>query len=101
MHVCAQGGEDPYYTDDKVCLIVNEIKTRHPDCAVTLSIGEKTKESYQKFFDAGADRYLLRHETADEGHYRKLHPVEMSLENRKQCLRDLKDIGIRLDVGLW
>lgn len=94
-----QGGEDPYYTDDKVCLIVNEIKTRHPDCAVTLSIGEKTKESYQKFFDAGADRYLLRHETADEGHYRKLHPVEMSLENRKQCLRDLKDIGYQVGCG--
>ena len=94
-----QGGEDPYYTDDKVCLIVNEIKTRHPDCAVTLSIGEKTKESYQKFFDAGADRYLLRHETADEGHYRKLHPVEMSLENRKQCLSDLKDIGYQVGCG--
>lgn len=94
-----QGGEDPYYTDDKVCLIVNEIKTRHPDCAVTLSIGEKAKESYQKFFDAGADRYLLRHETADEGHYRKLHPDEMSLENRKQCLRDLKDIGYQVGCG--
>ena len=61
--------------------------------------GEKTKESYQKFFDAGADRYLLRHETADEGHYRKLHPVEMSLENRKQCLRDLKDIGYQVGCG--
>ena len=64
-----QGGEDPYYTDELIVSIVSAIKERHPDCAVTLSLGEFDKESYQKFFDAGADRYLLRHETADKEHY--------------------------------
>ena len=69
-----QGGEDPYYTDERICEIVSGIKAKYPDCAVTLSIGEKSKESYQSYFDAGADRYLLRHETADEKHYSRLHP---------------------------
>ena len=68
-----QGGEDPYYTDDLIVSIVSAIKERHPDCAVTLSLGEFEKDSYQKFFDAGADRYLLRHETADKEHYGVLH----------------------------
>ena len=77
-----QGGEDPYYTDERICEIVSGIKAKYPDCAVTLSIGEKSKESYQSYFDAGADRYLLRHETADEKHYSRLHPAEMSLENK-------------------
>lgn len=94
-----QGGEDPFYTDDMICDIVSEIKQRYPDCAVTLSIGEKTRESYQAFFDAGADRYLLRHETADPVHYGKLHPKEMSLENRKRCLFDLKKIGYQVGSG--
>lgn len=94
-----QGGEDPYFTDEKICAIVSRIKEAYPDCAVTLSIGEKTKESYQAYFDAGADRYLLRHETADETHYRKLHPPELSLENRKRCLRDLKEIGYQTGCG--
>lgn len=75
------------------------IKAKYPDCAVTLSIGEKSKESYQSYFDAGADRYLLRHETADEKHYSRLHPVEMSLANRKQCLWDLKEIGYQVGCG--
>ena len=88
-----QGGEDPYFTDDKICQIIREIKAVYPYCAVTLSIGEKSEESYQAYFDAGADRYLLRHETADEIHYRKLHPEQMSLLNRKNCLRVLKKIG--------
>ena len=79
-----QGGEDPYYTDEKICQIVQEIKSKYPDCAVTLSIGEKSEESYQAYFNAGADRYLLRHETADEEHYRKLHPQQMSLNNKKK-----------------
>ena len=74
-----QGGEDPYYTDERICTITKEIKKRYPDCAVTLSIGEKERASYQAYFDAGADRYLLRHETADEVHYQKLHPSQMSL----------------------
>lgn len=94
-----QGGEDPYYTDEMICDIVSKIKSRYPDCAVTLSIGEKPRESYQAFFDAGADRYLLRHETADPEHYGKLHPEAMSLENRKRCLFDLKGIGYQVGSG--
>ncbi|MBQ2901905.1 MAG: [Agathobacter sp.] len=94
-----QGGEDGYFTDERVCEIVSEIRQNYPDCAITLSIGEKSKESYQKYFDAGADRYLLRHETANAEHYAKLHPAELSLRNRKQCLYDLKDIGYQVGCG--
>ena len=94
-----QGGEDGYFTDDKICDLVSAIKEKYPDCAVTLSIGEKSKESYKCYFDAGADRYLLRHETADEAHYKKLHPEEMSLAHRKQCLWDLKEIGYQVGCG--
>ena len=94
-----QGGEDPYYTDDRIYQIVSQIRTRYPDCAITLSIGEKSRESYQAFFDAGANRYLLRHETANEQHYRKLHPDSMSLQNRKRCLYDLKQIGYQVGSG--
>ena len=95
-----QGGEDPYFTDDRICRLVERIKKDHPSCAVTLSIGEKSRESYQRFFDAGADRYLLRHETADNEHYRKLHPDHMSPENRKRCLFDLKEIGFQVGCGI-
>ena len=94
-----QGGEDPYYTDDRVCQLIKNIKTRYPDCAVTLSIGEKSKENYKRFFDAGADRYLLRHETANEEHYNSLHPQEMSLSTRKECLYNLKEIGFQVGCG--
>lgn len=94
-----QGGEDPVFTDKCICEIVFKIKEKYPDCAVTLSIGEKPKESYKAFFDAGADRYLLRHETADKKHYEKLHPKEMSFENRKKCLYDLKEIGYQTGCG--
>lgn len=94
-----QGGEDGYFTDERICGIVSSIRERYPDCAITLSIGEKSKESYQKYFDAGADRYLLRHETANEAHYEKLHPAELSLKTRKQCLRDLKEIGYQVGCG--
>ncbi len=94
-----QGGEDPYYTDERVCRIVSEIRRKYPDCAITLSIGEKPRESYKAYFDAGADRYLLRHETADNAHYSRLHPSGMSLENRKRCLFDLKDIGYQVGSG--
>ncbi len=94
-----QGGEDAYFTDERICTLVAQIKKEYPDCAVTLSIGEKFRESYQAYFDAGADRYLLRHETANEVHYQKLHPIEMSLENRKRCLRDLKEIGYQTGCG--
>lgn len=94
-----QGGEDPYYTDDKICNLVSAIRERYTDCAITLSIGEKSRESYQAYFDAGADRYLLRHETADILHYGKLHPAEMSLKNRMRCLYDLKEIGYQTGCG--
>lgn len=94
-----QSGEDPYYNDDRVVDLVRSIKADFPSCAVTLSLGEKSRESYQKYFDAGADRYLLRHETADEDHYAKLHPAQMSLKNRKQCLSDLKEIGYQVGAG--
>lgn len=94
-----QGGEDGYFTDEKICGLVSDIKSRYPDCAVTLSIGERSKKSYQAYFDAGADRYLLRHETADEAHYRKLHPPELTLSNRKRCLHDLKEIGFQTGCG--
>ena len=94
-----QGGEDPYYTDELICDIVSAIKAAHPDCAVTLSIGEKPKESYRRWFEAGADRYLLRHETANAEHYGRLHPASMSSENRKRCLFDLKEIGYQVGSG--
>ena len=94
-----QGGEDPRNTDEAICSLVDQIKTRYPDCAVTLSIGEKTRSSYQAYFDAGADRYLLRHETATDAHYRRLHPEELSLANRKRCLFDLKEIGFQVGAG--
>ncbi len=94
-----QGGEDPRNTDAWVCSVVDKIKTAYPECAVTLSIGEQSRASYQAYFDAGADRYLLRHETASDAHYRKLHPEEMSLEHRKRCLFDLKDIGYQVGAG--
>ena len=94
-----QGGEDPFYTDDQIVDIVRKIKKQYPESAVTLSIGEKTKESYQRYKEAGADRYLLRHETADEEHYRMLHPESMSLANRKNCLYTLKELGYETGAG--
>ena len=97
--IVLQGGEDPSFDDESICRIIRGIKTSHPDCAVTLSIGEKPEESYRKYFEAGASRYLLRHETADEAHYRRLHPETMSLGNRKQCLRNLKKIGFQVGAG--
>lgn len=94
-----QGGEDEFYTDKMISEIVFAIRNEFPDCAITLSLGEKSKESYKEFFDAGANRYLLRHETADEEHYKMLHPKSMSLKNRKQCLFDLKEIGYQVGSG--
>ncbi|MDD6211572.1 MAG: [FeFe] hydrogenase H-cluster radical SAM maturase HydE [Clostridiales bacterium] len=95
-----QGGEDGYFTDERICDIVGEIRHRYPDCAITLSIGERAKESYQAFFDAGANRYLLRQETSNSFHYGKLHPHTMSMEHRQQCLRDLKEIGFQTGCGI-
>lgn len=94
-----QGGEDPYYTCDDICSIVRQIRREHPDCAVTLSIGEKTREEYQCYFDAGAERYLLREETSDAAHYRFLHPKELSLEHRMNCLYELREIGYQVGCG--
>lgn len=94
-----QGGEDMYYTDDVLSDIVYSIKELEPDCAVTLSVGERTRESYKRLRDAGADRYLLRHETASEPHYKKLHPDAMSFKNRIRCLYDLKELGYQVGAG--
>ena len=94
-----QGGEDGYYTDEKLVSLIRGIKEIYPDCALTLSIGEKSEESYRAYREAGADRYLLRHETACEEHYRKLHPAEMSGENRRNCLRILKKLGYQTGAG--
>lgn len=94
-----QGGEDEGFSDKHLADIVCEIKKLYPDCAVTLSVGEREKDIYQMFFDAGADRYLLRHETSDDEHYKKLHPHSMSLEYRKKCLFNLKEIGFQTGCG--
>lgn len=94
-----QGGEDGYYTDERLSRLIGKIKMLYPDCAVTLSLGERSRESYQTLFDAGADRYLLRHETADKPHYESLHPPGMSFDSRMKCLRDLKEIGYQTGCG--
>ncbi len=94
-----QGGEDAYFNDDRICRLIEEIKGKYPDCALTLSIGEKPRESYQRYFDCGADRYLLRHETANKEHYARLHQQNQSLENRMRCLWDLKEIGYQVGCG--
>ena len=95
-----QGGEDAYFSDEVLIPLIKEIKEKYPDCALTLSVGEREKDSYQKLFDAGADRYLLRHETADKEHYESLHPAELSFEHRMQCLWDLKEIGYQVGCGM-
>lgn len=94
-----QGGEDAHFSDDILCGIIRKIKTECSGCAVTLSLGERSKESYQRLFDAGADRYLLRHETATESHYQKLHPDNLSFANRMECLQNLKEIGYQVGCG--
>lgn len=94
-----QGGEDAYFSDDFMCGVISRIKAEYPDCAVTLSLGERSYESYKRLFDSGADRYLLRHETADKEHYEKLHPDSMSFEKRMECLANLKEIGYQTGCG--
>ena len=94
-----QGGEDIYYMDERLEEIVKAIREQYPECAITLSVGEKSYESYKRLYDAGADRYLLRHETYNTEHYNKLHPANLSAENRQQCLRDLKEIGYQVGTG--
>ena len=94
-----QGGEDPYFTDSRLCDIITAIRQTYPDCAITLSIGEKSHASYEAYFNAGANRYLLRHETADPAHYGQLHPPTMSWEKRIQCLWELRQIGYQVGTG--
>ena len=94
-----QGGEDCAYTDERICGIIEILKKIYPDAAITLSLGERSRESYERLHQAGADRYLLRHETADEAHYNKLHPDHLSLTNRQQCLYTLKQIGYQTGAG--
>lgn len=95
-----QGGEDGWFTDERMSIIIRAIKERWPDCAVTLSLGERSRESYETLREAGADRYLLRHETADAAHFALLHPADQTLENRMRCLRDLKDLGYQTGCGI-
>lgn len=94
-----QGGEDAFFTDEFVCSVIEKIKAKYPDCAITLSLGERSYDSYKKMYTAGADRYLLRHETADKEHYEKLHPNGMSFETRMDCLKNLKEIGYQTGCG--
>lgn len=94
-----QGGEDGFFTDEVLCDLIKKIKNIFPECAVTLSLGERSRESYEKLYVSGADRYLLRHETADEWLYKKLHPENMSLKNRMECLKNLKEIGFQAGCG--
>jgi biotin synthase len=98
--VVLQSGEDPAFTDEEICAIVSDIRREIPDMAITLSIGEKSRESYQRYYDAGADRYLLRHETASFSLYKKLKPANQLLENRIRCLLDLKSIGYQVGAGM-
>lgn len=95
-----QSGEDECYSDDMICDIVNKLHELYPDCAITLSIGERNKEAYQRYYDAGASRYLLRHESASEELYHKIHPPQMSLKKRKYCLSNLKEIGYQTGSGM-
>ena len=94
-----QGGEDGFFADEILCELIGEIKKNYPDCAVTLSLGERSKDSYQKLYDAGADRYLLRHEAADQELYSRLHPAKMQLKRRMECLENLKEIGFQTGCG--
>lgn len=94
-----QGGEDGYFTEERICTLVSEIHTKYPDCAVTLSVGEWEKESYERFYAAGAERYLLRQETANAEHYGKLHPESQKYSTRIECLHNLKDIGYQTGCG--
>lgn len=94
-----QGGEDGYFTDKVLVSIISKIKTEFPDCAVTLSLGERSYESYRVLKEAGADRYLLRHESATEEHYNKLHPDNLSWQTRMECLNNLRRLGYQVGCG--
>lgn len=94
-----QGGEDAYFSDERMCDLIRSIREKYPDCAITISIGEREKKSYACLKEAGADRFLLRHETADPQHYEKLHPKSQTLSHRIQCLFDLKELGYQVGCG--
>ncbi len=93
--------EDGQFTDEFLVDLIQSIKQQYPDCAITLSLGERSYDSYTRLYQAGADRYLLRHETASAEHYRTLHPKNLSLEHRINCLNNLKEIGYQVGTGLW
>ena len=95
-----QGGEDPAFTDDRLVRLISTLKEKYPDVAITLSLGERSYESYKKLFDAGADRFLLRHETINEEHFSKLHPPYQELKTRVEALENLKDIGYQTGCGV-
>lgn len=95
-----QGGEDGWFSREKMTALIASIRKEYPDCAITLSVGERERVEYQEYFDAGANRFLLRHETANESHYRHLHPESMSLQNRKECLWNLRHIGYQVGSGI-
>lgn len=94
-----QGGEDGWYTDERLADIVASIRSGWPDCAITLSVGERSRESYRILREAGADRYLLRHETYDSIHYHRLHPPALSAAHRQECLWNLKELGYQAGTG--
>ena len=95
-----QSGEDAWFTDERLCALIQEIKRHSPDCALTLSIGEKSRESYAACRQAGADRYLIRHETASPAHYARLHPARQTLQARLRCIRDLRELGYAVGIGM-
>lgn len=95
-----QGGEDPVQSDEWLAGVVSAIKQRYPEKAVTLSVGERSVQGYAMLREAGADRYLLRHETADDGHYSFLHPSNMSASNRRRCLQVLGSLGYQVGAGM-
>lgn len=98
--IVLQGGEDVFFADEVLEPIIREMRRRHPDIAITLSLGERSYESFRRLYEAGADRYLIRHETADQEHYRKLHPAEMSYRHRMDCIHQLREIGYYVGVGM-
>lgn len=95
-----QGGEDPYWRGDRLVALVHRIRSTYPACAITLSLGEMEREEYEALFRAGANRYLLRHETYDSQHYQQLHPSTMSQAHRLQALHELKRIGYQVGTGI-
>ena len=95
-----QGGEDMTFTDEEMCSIISDLRKGWPDCAITLSVGERERKTYEAYFEAGADRFLLRHESITPGHYSQLHGGKLGIDTRVKCLKDLKDIGFQTGCGI-